>query len=155
MKPALLLACLCLTAHAQFQTTPAPDLDTAYREARTYQASAPKIFTHSQVRRVFRILPTGSMRPLLDDSHVAVLEGIRFEDIRPGDIVAFLHVRTPRQAVEWGRGSSYLLHQVIAVRGGRVYTQGLETINNPFPKVESFGPAEFVGVVRRTWRVVK
>lgn len=155
MKPVLLLACLCLTAHAQLQTTPAPDLGTAYREARTYQASAPKIFTHSQVRRVFRIPPTGSMRPLLDSDHVAVLEGLPFEDIQPGDIVAFLHLRTPRQVVEWGRGSSYLLHQVVRVSGGRVYTQGLEGLHNPYPATESFGPLEFVGVVRRTWRVSK
>ena len=154
MKPLLILL-LAVPCAAQLVTTPAPNLDTAYREARTYQASAPKIFTHSQVRRVFRIPPTGSMRPLLDDSHVAVLEGLRFEDIQPGDIVGFLHVRTPRQVVEWGRGSSYLLHQVIAVRGGRVYTQGLEGLHNPYPATESFGPLEFVGVVRRTWRVVK
>lgn len=151
----LLACCLCLTAQAQLQTTLAPDLDAAYREARTYQAAAPKVFTHSNVRRVFRVPPTGSMRPLLDDSHVAVIEGLPFDEIRPGDIVAFLHVRSAREAVAWGRGSSYLLHQVVRVSGGRVYTQGLETINNPWPPVESFGPAEFVGVVRRTWRVSK
>lgn len=151
----LLYLILTVTASAQLTTTPAPDLDTAYREARTYQAAAPKVFTHSNVRRVFRCLPTGSMRPLLDSDHVVVLEGLPFADIKPGDIVAFLHVRSAREAVEWGRGSSYLLHQVVRVSGGRVYTQGLESINNPFPPVESFGPAEFVGVVRRTWRVSK
>lgn len=151
----LLTCCLAVTASAQLTTTPAANLDTAYREARTYQAAAPKVFTHSNVRRVFRVPPTGSMRPLLDDSHVAVIEGLPYAAIKPGDIVAFLHVRSAREAVEWGRGSSYLLHQVVRVSGGRVYTQGLESINNPFPPVESFGPLEFVGVVRRSWRVEK
>jgi signal peptidase I len=39
--------------------------------------------------RVFTVAPTGSMKPTLDENSVVAVETVKFDDLRPGDIVIY------------------------------------------------------------------
>lgn len=148
------IACLsCLTGRAALITERADSLSDAFAKANAYYATAPKPTAYPHVKRVFRVPPTGSMRALIDSNHVAVVERVAFAAVRVGDIAAFACVRSPADMTRYGTPRvTYLMHEVIRVTPTRIYTRGLESINNPYPAVESFGPSELVGVIRRSWR---
>jgi len=148
------IACLSgLTGRAALVTEPADSLPDALAKAHTYYRTTPKPTAHLGTPRVFRVPATGSMVPLIDSGHVAVIEFIRFEDVRPGDLVGFVLIQSPADMVRYGRGHiSYFMHEVVRVTPKRIYTSGTYSMNNRQPRLESFGPNELIGIIRRSWQ---
>lgn len=83
-------------------------------DANSALAAANAIALHVRGAKVFTVLPTGSMRPLFDEKAFVVVEPARYEELRVGDIVTYLHpkLRTP------------VVHRILEKRAEGYWTKG-------------------------------
>lgn len=138
------LLCLsCLTGRA-LEVLPAPD---PWGAAHAYRVHYP--LAHPAVPRIFAVGPTGSMWPALRAGDVAVLQA---GEPRPGDAAVFLYRPTARERA-LGAREGYRLHFFIGKAGGRYIFRAIEGVNRPHAWRETCLPTDYVGVVRKAWRL--
>lgn len=133
----------CLTGGA-VEVLPSSD---PWRDARAYRVQYPA--GHPTVPRIFALADTGSMWPALRAGDVAVLQA--GEPI-PGDACAFLYRPSARERAQ-GATEGYRLHWYVGKVGGRYIFEANRTVGRPYPWRETCLAADYVGVVRKVWRV--
>lgn len=99
---------------------------------------------------IYRVAPTGSMRPLFDETCVLYVEAKPWADIRPGDIIIY---RTAFPCVFNGVVYHAIVHTVWqrSSNGGILLCWG---INNPAPDAEFITKDMYVGTVVK-WQTIE
>jgi len=64
--------------------------------------------------KLLSVMATGSMKPMFDERAVLIMEPAKFEDLRIGDVVTFMHPRLGMKVV----------HRIVEKRGNAFWTKG-------------------------------
>lgn len=118
MRRLLLLAFFLALAGCARQEQTLPGATSSLTESAALAAAGRLTQSFAPPLSFGSVLPTGSMRPALDEHSVVLFEPYRGQPLRVGDIV------------EYHRDGMRVLHRVIEIRPTGVYTKGDA---NPLP----------------------
>ena len=101
------------------------------------------LFVDTQAVEINRVLPTGSMMPIFDESHYLIVDKREFSDIKVGEVIVY---RTKTPFIVDGISYDCVVHAVWRKSsGGRVVL--CKGVNNPVPDSELITEADYLGTV--------